>query len=115
MASPQHRSFSLTGPGATQLSQSIRERLATGSHSLPKPGTDLHLFQHRYWKSAFFEPEINNIHILCNHHQSVQITHSFDVYKRRYYAIQYCNEISKELMYMNFDIKPKSNALFFNA
>ncbi|XP_028895905.2 protein sickie isoform X4 [Zeugodacus cucurbitae] len=43
----QHRSFSLTGPGATQLSQSIRERLATGSHSLPKPGTDLHLFQHR--------------------------------------------------------------------
>ncbi|XP_036321700.1 protein sickie isoform X2 [Rhagoletis pomonella] len=45
--SAQHRSFSLTGPGATQLSQSIRERLATGSHSLPKPGTDLHLFQHR--------------------------------------------------------------------
>ncbi|XP_067621415.1 protein sickie isoform X7 [Eurosta solidaginis] len=45
--STQHRSFSLTGPGATQLSQSIRERLATGSHSLPKPGTDLHLFQHR--------------------------------------------------------------------
>ncbi|XP_055847329.1 protein sickie isoform X8 [Episyrphus balteatus] len=43
----QHRSFSLTGPGATQLSQSIRERLATGSHSLPKPGTDMHVFQHR--------------------------------------------------------------------
>ncbi|XP_037959838.1 protein sickie isoform X2 [Teleopsis dalmanni] len=45
--STQHRSFSLTGPSATQLSQSIRERLATGSHSLPKPGTDLHMFQHR--------------------------------------------------------------------
>ncbi|KAH8255586.1 hypothetical protein KR038_006832 [Drosophila bunnanda] len=43
----QHRSFSLTGPTATQLSQSIRERLATGSHSLPKPGSDLHIFQHR--------------------------------------------------------------------
>ncbi|XP_068151848.1 protein sickie isoform X1 [Drosophila tropicalis] len=43
----QHRSFSLTGPTATQLSQSIRERLATGSHSLPKQGTDMHVFQHR--------------------------------------------------------------------
>lgn len=44
----QNRSFSLTGPGATQLSQSIRERLATsGSHSLPKPGTDLNAFQYR--------------------------------------------------------------------
>uniref|UniRef100_A0A1A9W0A8 Uncharacterized protein n=1 Tax=Glossina brevipalpis TaxID=37001 RepID=A0A1A9W0A8_9MUSC len=41
----QHRSYSLTGPGATQLSQSIRERLATGSHSLPKPGSDV--YQHR--------------------------------------------------------------------
>lgn len=46
--SAQNRSFSLTGPGATQLSQSIRERLATsGSHSLPKPGTDLNAFQYR--------------------------------------------------------------------
>ncbi|XP_055389466.1 protein sickie-like isoform X2 [Condylostylus longicornis] len=43
----QHRSFSLTGPGATQLSQSIRERLSNGSHSLPKPGSDMHMFQHR--------------------------------------------------------------------
>lgn len=43
----QHRSFSLTGPTAAQLSQSIRERLANGTHSLPKPGTDLALFQHR--------------------------------------------------------------------
>ncbi|TMW54408.1 hypothetical protein DOY81_000511, partial [Sarcophaga bullata] len=43
---PQHRSYSLTGPGATQLSQCIRERLA-GSHSLPKPGSDMHVFQHR--------------------------------------------------------------------
>ncbi|KAM7351136.1 sickie isoform 4-T4 [Cochliomyia hominivorax] len=43
---PQHRSYSLTGPGATQLSQCIRERLA-GSHSLPKQGTDMHMFQHR--------------------------------------------------------------------
>lgn len=43
----QHRSFSLTGPSAAQLSQSIRERLANGTHSLPKPGTDLSVFQHR--------------------------------------------------------------------
>ncbi|EDW25610.1 GL26328 [Drosophila persimilis] len=43
----QCRSFSLTGPTAAQLSQSIRERLATGSHSLPKPGSDMHVFQHR--------------------------------------------------------------------
>ena len=43
----QHRSFSLTGTNAAQLSQSIRERLSSGSHSLPKPGTDLSVFQHR--------------------------------------------------------------------
>lgn len=43
----QHRSFSLTGTTAAQLSQSIRERLANGSHSLPKPGTDSSIFQHR--------------------------------------------------------------------
>lgn len=43
----QHRSFSLTGTSAAQLSQSIRERLSTGSHSLPKQATDLHVFQHR--------------------------------------------------------------------
>ncbi|ALC40284.1 sick [Drosophila busckii] len=46
-ANTQHRSFSLTGSTANQLSQSIRERLATGSHSLPKPSSDLQLFQHR--------------------------------------------------------------------
>lgn len=46
-ANPQNRSFSLTGTNAAQLSQSIRERLANGSHSLPKPGTDLSVFQHR--------------------------------------------------------------------
>lgn len=46
-SSAQHRSFSLTGPTAAQLSQSIRERLANGTHSLPKPGTDLAVFQHR--------------------------------------------------------------------
>lgn len=46
-ANTQHRSFSLTGSSAAQLSQSIRERLANGTHSLPKPGTDLTVFQHR--------------------------------------------------------------------
>lgn len=43
----QHRSFSLTGTSAAQLSQSIRERLSSGTHSLPKPGTELSVFQHR--------------------------------------------------------------------
>lgn len=43
----QHRSFSLTGPTAAQLSQSIRERFSNGSHSLPKPGADLNVFQQR--------------------------------------------------------------------
>lgn len=46
-SNPQNRSFSLTGTNAAQLSQSIRERLANGTHSLPKPGTDLSVFQHR--------------------------------------------------------------------
>lgn len=32
----QHRSCSLTGPTAAQLNQSMRERLQSGSHSLPK-------------------------------------------------------------------------------
>uniref|UniRef100_A0A182YFX5 Uncharacterized protein n=1 Tax=Anopheles stephensi TaxID=30069 RepID=A0A182YFX5_ANOST len=44
---PQYRSFSLTGPGAAQLSQSVKERFGSGTHSLPKPGLDMHVFQHR--------------------------------------------------------------------
>lgn len=47
MASPQYRSFSLTGPGAAQLSQSVKERFGSGTHSLPKAGLDMHVFQHR--------------------------------------------------------------------
>ncbi|XP_053692535.1 protein sickie-like [Sabethes cyaneus] len=43
----QYRSFSLTGPGAAQLSQSVKERFGSGTHSLPKPGLDMHVFQHR--------------------------------------------------------------------
>ncbi|XP_041448224.1 protein sickie isoform X2 [Drosophila obscura] len=54
----QCRSFSLTGPTAAQLSQSIRERLATGSHSLPKPGSDMHVFQHRSTKSEKMYPSM---------------------------------------------------------
>lgn len=51
-APQQPRSCSLTGPTAAQLNQSLRERLASGSHSLPKQhhggaagGSDLHIFQ----------------------------------------------------------------------
>lgn len=71
----QHRSYSLTGPGATQLSQCIRERLA-GSHSLPKPGSDMHMFQHRYAIYFYILPvhlKIGNtyctstyFHTICN-------------------------------------------------
>ncbi|XP_018327565.1 protein sickie isoform X2 [Agrilus planipennis] len=35
-ANPQYKSYSLTGNTATQLSQSVRERLLMGSQSLPK-------------------------------------------------------------------------------
>ena len=42
---PQHhhyKSYSLTGPSASQLSQSVRDRLLLGSQSLPKPGSSEH-------------------------------------------------------------------------
>lgn len=45
---PQYRSFSLTGPGAAQLSASVKERFGSGTHSLPKPGLDMHVYQHRF-------------------------------------------------------------------
>lgn len=45
--SAQFRSFSLTGPGAAQLSQSVKERFGSGTHSLPKGSLDMHVFQHR--------------------------------------------------------------------
>lgn len=53
----QHRSFSLTGPTAAQLSQSIRERFSNGSHSLPKPGSDLSVFQQRYVLNQSFDEQ----------------------------------------------------------
>ena len=43
----QYRSFSLTGPGAAQLSQSVKERFGSGTHSLPKGSMDMHIFQQR--------------------------------------------------------------------
>lgn len=43
----QYRSFSLTGPGAAQLSQSVKERFGSGTHSLPKGALDMQVFQHR--------------------------------------------------------------------
>jgi hypothetical protein len=50
---PQYRSFSLTGPGAAQLSQSVKERFGSGTHSLPKGALDMQVFQHRFvWTSA---------------------------------------------------------------
>ncbi|XP_065094489.1 protein sickie-like isoform X4 [Ochlerotatus camptorhynchus] len=55
---PQYRSFSLTGPGAAQLSQSVKERFGSGTHSLPKPGLDMHVFQHRSTKSEKMYPSM---------------------------------------------------------
>ncbi|XP_074101205.1 sickie isoform X2 [Cotesia typhae] len=37
--SHHYKSYSLTGPSASQLSQSVRDRLMLGSQSLPKPGS----------------------------------------------------------------------------
>lgn len=48
MQNPQYRSFSLTGPGAAQLSQSVKERFGSGTHSLPKAGLDMQVFQQRF-------------------------------------------------------------------
>lgn len=48
MADSQNRSYSLTGPGAAQLSQSMKEKFAMGTHSLPKAGLDMQVFQQRY-------------------------------------------------------------------
>jgi len=40
---PHHfKSYSLTGSSASQLSQSVRDRLLLGSQSLPKPGSSEH-------------------------------------------------------------------------
>uniref|UniRef100_A0A336LQC8 CSON000903 protein n=1 Tax=Culicoides sonorensis TaxID=179676 RepID=A0A336LQC8_CULSO len=44
---PQYRSFSLTGQGATQLSQSVKERFGLGTKSLPKSGLDIKSFSQR--------------------------------------------------------------------
>jgi len=38
----------LTGPSAAQLSQSVKERFGSGTHSLPKGALDMHVFQHRF-------------------------------------------------------------------
>lgn len=38
-AGHHYKSYSLTGPSASQLSQSVRDRLMLGSQSLPKPGS----------------------------------------------------------------------------
>lgn len=43
----QYKSFSLTGPGAAQLSQSVKERFGNGTNSLPKTSLDMHAFHAR--------------------------------------------------------------------
>lgn len=46
----QYKSYSLTGQGAAQMSQSLKERFATGTNSLPKTGVDMHAFHARLAK-----------------------------------------------------------------
>ncbi|CRK90961.1 CLUMA_CG004650, isoform A, partial [Clunio marinus] len=46
-ANVQYKSYSLTGQGAAQLSQSVKERFGTGTNSLPKSGLDMHVFHAR--------------------------------------------------------------------
>jgi len=43
----QYKSYSLNGPGAAQLSQSVKDRFASGTNSLPKSGLDMHVFHAR--------------------------------------------------------------------
>lgn len=50
-ANMQYKSYSLTGQGAAQMSQSLKERFATGTNSLPKSGVDMHVFHARLAKS----------------------------------------------------------------
>ena len=49
----QLKSYSLTGPGAAQLSQSVKDRFASGSNSLPKSSLDMHAFHARLAKKVF--------------------------------------------------------------
>jgi neuron navigator 2 len=43
----QFKSYSLTGQNAAQLSQSVKDRFANGTNSLPKSSLDMHVFQAR--------------------------------------------------------------------
>lgn len=47
----QYKSYSLTVQGAAQMSQSLKERFATGTNSLPKSSVDMHVFHARLAKS----------------------------------------------------------------
>ena len=48
LESMQYKSYSLTGSGAAQLSQSVKDRFASGkTNSLPKSGLEMHVFHAR--------------------------------------------------------------------
>jgi hypothetical protein len=49
----QYKSYSLTGAGAAQLSQSVKDRFASGTNSLPKSGLEMHAFHARLEKFFF--------------------------------------------------------------
>jgi hypothetical protein len=50
----QFKSYSLTGQGAAQLSQSVKERFGNGTNSLPKSSVDMHVFQARLERQKSF-------------------------------------------------------------
>ncbi|XP_070506667.1 protein sickie-like isoform X5 [Chironomus tepperi] len=54
----QYKSYSLNGPGAAQLSQSVKDRFASGTNSLPKSGLDMHAFHARSTKSEKTYPSM---------------------------------------------------------
>jgi hypothetical protein len=47
------KSYSLTGSGAAQLSQSVKDRFASGTNSLPKSGLDMHALHARLEMTLF--------------------------------------------------------------
>ncbi|KAJ1520651.1 hypothetical protein ONE63_003757 [Megalurothrips usitatus] len=47
-----YKSYSLTGPAASQLSQSVRDRLMQGSHSLPRNATTAAASAHRPFRPS---------------------------------------------------------------
>ena len=66
----QYKSYSLTGNTASQLSQSIRERLISGSQSLPKSaGQEVALvMRQHHGRSKISDGSLSDTQVLDNGH-----------------------------------------------